>query len=167
MLLETELSSAPSLKTERNLVRTSIAAMRILLGVFFVLSAIANLIYLRAPGGLLETALTLPLRLWGFGFEGIGPLPPLIAYPYAFLLPPFQLIVGTLFVINRQVRWAGIVMMLMLLSFILAFGLVGPDGLLPNNQANWDKNVFMLLGAWICTAYDHYGVQRKQKLNRI
>jgi hypothetical protein len=123
-----------------HMVRTSIAAMRILLGVFFVLSAIANLIYLRTPGGLLETAHNLPLRLWGFGFEGIGPLPPIIAYPYTFLLPPFQLIVGTLFVINRQVRWAGVVMLL-LLSFILAFGLVGSDGLLPNNQASWDKNV--------------------------
>lgn len=72
-----------------------------------------------------------------------------------------------LFVINRQVRWAGILMMLMLLSFILAFGLVGLDGLIPNNQASWDKNVFLLVGAWICTAYDHYRVRRQEKLSQF
>ena len=167
MLLETERQELNGLKAERNLVRTSIATMRILLGIFFILGAISNFIYLREPGGLLETVTTFRLRLWGFGFEGIGPLPAFLAYPYAFLLSPVELVVGVLFVVNRLVRWAGILMMLMLLSFILAFGLVGPDGLIPNNQASWDKNVFLLVGAWICTAYDHYRARRQEKLSQL
>lgn len=151
------------LKSERSMVRVSIATMRILLGVFFLLSAIANTIYFNSEGGLLQTVLQSPLRLWGWGFEGVGPLPPLIALPYAYLLPPAQVVVAVLFIINRWVRWAAIVMILMLISFILAFGLFPPDGIIPNNQANWDKNVFMALGAWICGAYDHYRVKRQQK----
>ena len=155
------------LKAERSMVRISIATMRILLGIFFLLSAIANTIYFNADGGLLETITQSKLSLWGWGFEGIGPLPALIALPYAYLLPLVELVVAISFIINRWVRWTSILMILMLFSFIIAFGLFPPDGIIPNNQANWDKNVFMLLGAWICGAYDHYRVKRQQKVNEL
>lgn len=159
--MATSVKERTGLKNERVMVKTAIATTRILLGVFFILSAIANAIHFFDQGGLYETITTAKLRLWGFGFEGIGPLPALLALPYAYLLPPAELIVGILFVINRWVRWAGIAMMLMLISFILAFGLVGKNGLLPNNESSWDKNVFLATCAWICAAYDDYRVKRK------
>jgi len=143
------------------MLRTAVATTRILLGVFFIVSAIANTIHFYDTGGLLETITQSKLKLWGFGFEGIGPLPPLIALPYAYLLPIVELIVGVLFVINRWVRWAGIVMLLMLFSFILAFGLVGSNGLFPNNESSWDKNVFLMTSAWICVAYDDCQAKRR------
>jgi uncharacterized membrane protein YphA (DoxX/SURF4 family) len=163
MLLETD--RLMGLRKERNMVKLSISTMRVLLGLFFVLSGIANYLYFHAPGGFFETVTQSKLALWGWGFKGIGPLPALLSYPYAYLLPATEMIVGVLFMVNRLVRYAGIVMMLMLLSFVLAFGLIGPSGLLPNNKGNWDKNVFMLLGAWICAAYDHYLVTRKEQAN--
>jgi uncharacterized membrane protein YphA (DoxX/SURF4 family) len=161
MILDTDVQSG--LRNEQRLFRQSITTMRVLLGLFFLLSGIANYLHFNAPNGFLETVTQLKLKLWGWGFAGIGPLPPIIAYPYAYLLPITEMIVGTLFMLNRFVRWAGIIMMLMLFSFIIAFGLIGPNGLLPNNQGNWDKNVFMLLGAWICATYDHYLVTRRKK----
>ncbi|MDF5725638.1 MAG: DoxX protein [Rhizonema sp. PD37] len=145
------------------MVITTIATTRIVLGLFFVVSAIANTIHFHDKGGLYETVITSKLALWGFGFKGIGPLPPLLALPYAYLLPPTELAVGVLFVINRWIRWAGIVMKLMLVSFILAFGLIPKEGLFANNQPIWDKNVFLLLSAWICVADDNY--RSKQKNN--
>ncbi len=158
--MATNVSEQTGLTKERTMVKTAIATTRILLGLFFIVSAIANTMHFFDKGGLYETATTSKLALWGFGFEGIGPLPPLLALPYAYLLPPAELLVGVLFVMNRWVRWAGIAMMLMLASFILAFGLV-PEGLFPNNAPSWDKNVFLLLGAWICVAYDDYRIKRK------
>ncbi|MEM6714907.1 MAG: DoxX family protein [Cyanobacteria bacterium P01_F01_bin.56] len=165
MVLESDL--AYGTQTERSMLKTSIAVMRIMLGVFFILSGIANYLHFYDPGGFFETITQGKLRLWGWGFEGIGPLPAIIALPYAYLLPASQLIVGSLFVINRLVRWVGLVMMLMLFSFILAFGLVGPNGLIPSNQANWDKNTFMLVGAWICVSYDRYKINRQQKAEQL
>ncbi len=146
---------------ERNMLRLAVSTTRILLGIFFFVSAIANTIHFYDAGGLLETITQSKLKLWGFGFEGVGPLPGLLALPYAYLLPVVELVVGTLFVINRWVRWAGIVMMLMLFSFILAFGLVGANGLFPSNESSWDKNVFLITSAWICVAYDDYQVKRR------
>ncbi|MBD2773655.1 DoxX family protein [Iningainema tapete] len=163
MLITTYESAG--LRNERSMLKTAIATTRILLGLFFILSGIANYIHFHAPGGFFETIINSKLRLWGWGFEGIGPLPAFFALPYAYLLPAAEMIVGTLFVINRWVRWAGIIMMLMLFSFIIAFGLIGPDGLLPNNQGNWDKNVFLLTSAWICTAYDDYRTKRQERLS--
>ncbi|KAM3098220.1 DoxX family protein [Phormidesmis sp. 146-12] len=165
MILDTH--NERGLRKERSLFRLSLTTMRVLLGIFFILSGIANYLYFNAPGGFFETVTQLKLKLWGWGFEGIGPLPAILAVPYAYLLPTTEMIVGILFVINRFVRWAGIVMMLMLFSFIIAFGLIGPDGLIPNNQGNWDKNVFMLIGAWICAAYDHYLVTRREKSTEL
>ena len=165
MILDTH--TQPGLRSEQRLFRQSVTTMRVLLGLFFVLSGIANYLYFNAPGGFFETVTQLKLKLWGWGFPVIGPLPPIIALPYAYLLPLVEMIVGASFMINRFVRWTGIVMMLMLFSFIIAFGLIGPDGLLPNNQGNWDKNVFMLIGAWICVAYDHYLVVRREKSGEL
>jgi uncharacterized membrane protein YphA (DoxX/SURF4 family) len=165
MLLETD--NHAGLRTQSNRVKQAIATMRILLGLFFVLSGIANYLYFNAPGGFFETVTQLKLKLWGWGFAGIGPLPAILAYPYAYLLPATEMVIGVMFIVNRWVRWAGIIMMLMLASFVLAFGLIGSDGLLPNNQGNWDKNVFMLLGAWICAAYDHYLVTRKEQSKEL
>lgn len=147
---------------ERVMLKTSVLTTRVLLGVFFFISGIANYLHFYDKGGLLETITTSKLKLWGFGFEGIGPLPALFALPYAYLLPLVEIIVGILFILNRQVKWAGIIMMLMLFSFIIAFGLVGPNGLLPNNESSWDKNVFLMTSAWVCVAYDDYVFKRQQ-----
>ena len=165
MLGESDLSTG--LQSERSMLRTSIAVMRIMLGLFFILSGIANYLHFYEPGGFFETITQSKLRLWGLNFAGVGPLPSIIALPYAYLLPATEMITGVLLLINRFVRWAGSVIMLMLFSFVLAFGLIGPDGLLPSNQANWDKNTFMLVGAWICVAYDQYQVNRRQKAERL
>ncbi len=146
--------------------KTVVTTTRILLGVFFILSAIANAIHFYDQGGILETLTTFKLRLWGFKFEGIGPLPAFLALPYAYLLIPAELAVGILFVLNRWVRWAGIVMMLLLFSFLLAFGFVGPDGFFPNNAPSFDKNFFILTSAWFCAAYDHH-LQARQRRDRI
>ena len=153
--------------TERVMLKNAVTITRILLGVFFFISGIANYLHLHDKGGLLETVTTSKLKLWGFGFEGIGPLPALIALPYAYLLPLAEIIVGILFVINRWIKWAGIVMMLMLFSFIIAFGLVGENGLFPNNESSWDKNVFLLASVWICIAYDDYVAKRQQKMQAV
>ncbi|MEM9136351.1 MAG: DoxX family protein [Cyanobacteria bacterium P01_F01_bin.42] len=165
MVLESDISLG--LQPERSMLKTSVTIMRVMLGVFFILSGIANYLHFNAPGGFFETITQSKLRLWGLGFEGIGPLPGFISYPYAYLLPGAELIAGALLVVNRLVRWAGLVIMMMLFSFIIAFGLIGPDGLIPSNQANWDKNTFMLVGAWICVSYDHYQINRRQKAARI
>lgn len=166
-MLQDAYDQRVGLKNERSMLITSITTMRVLLGIFFILSGIANYIYFRAPGGFFETVTQSKLSLWGWGFSGIGPLPPLLSLPYAYLLPATEMAAGAAFVVNRWVRWAGIVIMLMLLSFILAFGLIGPNGLLPNNQGNWDKNVFMLIGAWICAAYDHYRIKQRAKMDEL
>lgn len=149
---------------ERVMLKTAVSTTRIILGVFFFISGIANYMHFYDDGGLLATITTSKLKLWGFGFEGVGPLPAFFALPYAYFLPLVEIIVGILFVINRWVRWAGIIMLLMLFSFILAFGLVGPNGLLPNNESSWDKNVFLMTSAWICVAYDDYVVKRQNNL---
>ncbi|MBD2100442.1 MauE/DoxX family redox-associated membrane protein [Leptolyngbya sp. FACHB-261] len=146
--------------------KTVVTTTRILLGVFFILSAIANTIHFYDQGGILETLTTAKLRLWGFKFEGIGPLPALLSLPYAYLLSPVELAVGFLFLLNRWVRWAGLVMMLLLFSFLLAFGFVGPDGLFPNNAPSFDKNFFLLTSAWFCAAYDHY-LRTKPRRDRL
>lgn len=67
------------LKNERSMVITAITTMRVLLGLFSILSGIANYIYFRAPGGFLETVTQSKLALWGWGFSGIGPLPAFLA----------------------------------------------------------------------------------------
>ncbi|MEM9266047.1 MAG: DoxX family protein [Cyanobacteria bacterium P01_F01_bin.13] len=165
MVFESDLSNG--LNSERTMLNTSIAVMRIMLGVFFILSGIANYLHFNADNGFFQTITESKLRLWGWGFEGVGPLPAIIALPYAYLLPGAEMIAGVLMIVNRWVRWAGIVLMLMLFSFIIAFGLIGSNGLIPSNQANWDKNTFMLVGAWICAAYDQYQVSRRKKAEQM
>lgn len=136
--------------------KTALTTTRILLGVFFVFSGIANYLHFRDCGGLLETLVSTKLKLWGLGFGGIGPLPSLLALPYAYLLPAVEIVVGLLFVLNRWVQWAGVLMLLMLASFIFAFGLFPAAGLFPNNESTWDKNVFIMLDVWICIAWNRY-----------
>jgi len=132
----------------------TLTAIRILLGVFFVLSGIANYLHFNDPGGLMETLLGQKLKLWGLGFAGIGPLPPLLALPYAYLLPAVEIGAGLLFALNRWTTYAGTLMILMLVSFILAFGLFPAGGLFPNNESTWDKNVFIALLVWVCVAWE-------------
>lgn len=132
---------------------TTLTATRILLGVFFVLSGIANYIHFHDSGALLETVLTQKLKLWGLGFGGVGPLPPLLALPYAYLLPAVEILAGILFVVNRWTTYAGALMLLMLFSFIVAFGLFPAAGLFPNNESTWDKNVFIMVLVWICVVW--------------
>jgi uncharacterized membrane protein YphA (DoxX/SURF4 family) len=134
--------------------KTTLTTTRVLLGTFFILSGIANYLHFQDSGGLLETLLSAKLKLWGLGFPGIGPLPTFLALPYAYLLPAVEILTGLLFVVNRWVQWAGILMLLMLASFIMAFGLFPSSGLFPNNQSTWDKNVFIMFLVWICVVWD-------------
>ncbi|MBW4698275.1 MAG: DoxX family membrane protein [Aphanocapsa lilacina HA4352-LM1] len=134
--------------------QTTLTATRIVLGVFFVLSGIANSLHFYDSGGLLETLSTAKLRLWGLGFEGIGPLPAWMALPYAYLLPAVEIAAGTLFALGRWTKFAGALMLLMLSSFILAFGLFPAAGLFPSNESTWDKNVFIMINVWICMVWE-------------
>ncbi|WP_164928707.1 DoxX family membrane protein [Gloeobacter violaceus] len=138
---------------------TTLTATRIVLGVFFVLSGIANYLHFYESGGLLETLLSAKLRLWGLGFGGIGPLPAWMALPYAYLLPAVEIAAGTLFALGRWTKYAGALMLLMLLSFILAFGLFPAAGLFPSNESTWDKNVFIMIAVWICMVWEEVKAQ--------
>ncbi len=138
---------------KQNSLYVAATTARLLLGIFFVLSGIANYLHFAEPGGLLETITTQKLKLWGLGFEGIGPIPAVLALPYAYLLPAVEIAVGVLFLIDRWVKWAGLLMLLMLTSFILAFGLFPKAGLFPSNESTWDKNVFIMLVVWLVVAY--------------
>ncbi|UFP94917.1 DoxX family membrane protein [Gloeobacter morelensis] len=138
---------------------TTLTATRIVLGVFFVLSGMANYLHFYESGGLLETLLSAKLRLWGLGFGGIGPLPAWMALPYAYLLPAAEIAAGTLFALGRWTKFAGALMLLMLSSFILAFGLFPAAGLFPSNESTWDKNVFIMINVWICVVWEEVKVR--------
>lgn len=152
------------MSSEWSMLKTAVLTTRFLLGVFFFIAGIANYLHFYEDSGLLATVTTSKLKLWGFGFEGIGPLPALIALPYAYFLPLVEIIVGILFVINRWVKWAGFVMLVMLFSFILAFGLFSA-GLFPSNAPSFDKNVFLITSTWICIAFDDYRVKRQNNFH--
>ncbi|NEQ18619.1 MAG: DoxX family protein [Microcoleus sp. SIO2G3] len=135
---------------------------RITMGVFFFLSGIANYLNFNVANGFYQTVLTQKLQLWGpfpAGWEGVGPLPPLIAIPYAWLLPLAEIVLGALFALGYWVRWTGLLLILMTFSIILAFGIIPAGSLFPNAAESFNKNIMFMTLIWMCMAYE---VDRKK-----
>jgi uncharacterized membrane protein YphA (DoxX/SURF4 family) len=135
---------------------------RITMGVFFFLSGIANYLNFNVANGFYQTVLTQKLQLWGpfpAGWEGVGPLPPLIAIPYAWLLPLAEIVLGALFALGYWVRWTGLLLILMTFSIVLAFGIIPAGSLFPNAAESFNKNIMFMTLIWMCMAYE---VDRKK-----
>ena len=146
--------------------RTATIVNRITIGVFFFLSGIANYLNFSIPNGFYQTVLTQKLQIIGPGispgWEGVGPLPWLIAIPYAWLLPLAEIVLGALFALGYWVRWTGLLLILMTFSIIIAFGIVPAGSLVPNAAESFNKNIIFITSIWICIAYEAY----EQKMSR-
>jgi len=146
--------------------RAAVVANRITLGVFFFLSGIANYLNFNVSNGFYQTVLTQKLQMIGPnippGWEGLGPLPPFIAIPYAWLLPLAEIVLGALFALNLWVRWTGLLLILMTFSIILAFGIVPAGSLFPNAAESFNKNILFMTLIWVCIAYEAH----EQKMSR-
>nr|AIH14822.1 hypothetical protein [Westiella intricata UH HT-29-1] len=146
--------------------RTAVTVNRITIGFFFFLSGIANYLNFSVPNGFYQTVITQKLQIIGPGippgWEGVGPLPWLIAVPYAWLLPLAEIVLGALFTLNYWVRWTGLLLILMTFSIILAFGIIPAGSLFPNGAESFNKNILFMSLIWICIAYDAY----EQKMSR-
>lgn len=130
---------------------------RITVGIFFLLSGIANYLNFNVENGFYQTVQTLKLQLWGpfpAGWEGIGPLPPLFAIPYAWLLPLAEIVLGALFALGYWVRWTGLLLILMTFSIVLAFGIIPAGSLFPNGAESFNKNILFMTLIWMCIAYE-------------
>lgn len=130
---------------------------RVVMGLFFFVSGIANYLNFNVKNGFYETVLTLKLQLWGpfpAGWHGIGPLPPLVAVPYAYLLPLAEMVLGALFALGIWVRWTGGLLILLTLSIVLAFGIIPAGTLFPNAAESFNKNILFMTLIWMCIAYD-------------
>ncbi|GAB4371610.1 MAG: DoxX family membrane protein [Elainellaceae cyanobacterium] len=130
---------------------------RITMGVFFFFSGIANYLNFNVENGFFQTVLTQKLQLWGpfpTGWEGIGPLPAIIALPYAWLLPGAEIVLGALFALGVWVRWTGLLLILMTFSIILAFGIIPAGTLFPNAAESFNKNIMFMTLIWMCIAYE-------------
>ena len=142
--------------------RKAMLLNRITIGVFFFLSGIANYLNFNVANGFYQTVLTQKLQLWGpfpAGWEGVGPLPPLIAIPYAWLLPLAEIVLGALFALGYWVRWTGLLLILMTFSIVLAFGIIPAGSLFPNAAESFNKNIMFMTLIWMCMAYE---VDRKK-----
>jgi len=142
--------------------RKAMLLNRITMGVFFFLSGIANYLNFNVANGFYQTVLNQKLQLWGpfpAGWEGIGPLPPLIAIPYAWLLPLAEIVFGALFALGYWVRWTGLLLILMTFSIVLAFGIIPAGSLFPNAAESFNKNIMFMTLIWMCMAYE---VDRKK-----
>ncbi|MGI0494377.1 DoxX protein [Alkalinema pantanalense CENA528] len=146
--------------------RAAVIANRIILGVFFFFSGIANYLNFAIPNGFYQTVLTQKLQIIGPnippGWEGIGPLPALIAVPYGWLLPLAEIVLGVLFALNYWVRWTGLLLILMTFSIILAFGIIPAGSLVPNAAESFNKNILFMTLIWVCIAYEAH----EQKMSR-
>jgi uncharacterized membrane protein YphA (DoxX/SURF4 family) len=130
---------------------------RLTMGLFFFLSGIANYLNFNVENGFYQTVLTQKLQLWGpfpAGWEGIGPLPAIIAIPYVWLLPLAEIVLGVLFGLGFWIRWTGILLILMTFSIILAFGIVPAGSLFPNAAESFNKNILFMTLIWMCIAYE-------------
>ncbi len=144
---------------------TAVTVNRVTLGIFFFLSGISNYLNFSIKNGFYQTVLTQKLQLWGpfpRGWEGVGPLPGIIAIPYAWLLPLAEIVLGALFALNLWVKWTGLLLMLMTFSIVLAFGIIPAGSLFPNAAESFNKNILFITLIWMCIAYDAYA----QKMSR-
>ena len=142
--------------------RKAMLLNRITIGVFFFLSGIANYLNFNVANGFYQTVLNQKLQLWGpfpAGWEGVGPLPPLIAIPYAWLLPLAEIVLGALFALGYWVRWTGLLLILITFSIVLAFGIIPAGSLFPNAAESFNKNIMFMTLIWMCMAYE---VDRKK-----
>lgn len=137
--------------------KKAVVLNRITLGLFFFFSGIANYLNFNVEKGFYHTVLTQKLQLWGpfpDGWVGIGPLPALIAIPYAWLLPLAEIVFGVLFALGFWVRWTGLILLLMTFSIILAFGIIPAGTLFPNGVESFNKNILFMTLIWMCIAYE-------------
>ena len=130
----------------------SVTVSRILIGVFFVISGLANYYHFNDSDGFYSTVLTSKLKLWGYGFSGIGPLPVPLGAPYAYVLPSIELVLGLLFILGRWTKYVGLLLIGLLSSFVLAFGILG-NSLFPNNAPSYNKDIIFMLAIWMIISY--------------
>jgi uncharacterized membrane protein YphA (DoxX/SURF4 family) len=131
----------------------AVTVSRILIGVFFIISGLANYYHFKDADGFYVNVLTMKLKLWGYGFSGIGPLPGPLGAPYAYILPAIEIALGVLFVLGRWTKIVGLLLMGLLASFVLAFGVLG-DSLLPNNAPSYNKDIIFMLAIWMIVSYE-------------
>lgn len=139
---------------------------RLTMGIFFFLSGIANYLNFNVKDGFYQTVLTLKLQLWGpfpAGWEGVGPLPAVIAIPYAWLLPLAEIVLGALFALGFWVRWTGLLLILMTFSIVLAFGIIPAGSLFPNGAESFNKNILFMTLIWMCMAYEGYSQKNRMR----
>jgi uncharacterized membrane protein YphA (DoxX/SURF4 family) len=156
------------MKTIYNL-HTAVTVNRVVLGLFFFFSGISNYLNFSVKNGFYQTVLTQKLQLWGpfpAGWQGVGPLPEIIAVPYGWLLPLAEIVLGALFALNFWIEWTGLLIILMTFSIILAFGVVPAGTLFPNAAESFNKNIFFMTLVWICIAYDRYAKKMSQRRAR-
>jgi uncharacterized membrane protein YphA (DoxX/SURF4 family) len=156
------------MKTIYNL-HTAVAVNRVTLGLFFFVSGISNYLNFSIKNGFYQTVLTQKLQLWGpfpAGWQGVGPLPEIIAVPYGWLLPLAEIVLGALFALNFWIEWTGLLIILMTFSIILAFGVIPAGTLFPNAAESFNKNIFFMTLVWICIAYDRYAKKMSQRRAR-
>jgi uncharacterized membrane protein YphA (DoxX/SURF4 family) len=137
--------------------KKAVALNRITMGLFFFFSGIANYLNFNVKDGFYQTVLTQKLQLWGpfpAGWEGVGPLPALIAIPYAWLLPLAEIVFGVLFALGFWVRWTGLILILMTFSIVIAFGIIPAGSLFPNGAESFNKNILFMTLIWMCMAYE-------------
>jgi uncharacterized membrane protein YphA (DoxX/SURF4 family) len=137
--------------------KKAVALNRILVGLFFFLSGIANYLNFHAPNGFYQTVLDQHLQLWGpfpMGWTGTPPLPAIIAIPYAWLLPLAEMVIGLLFALGFWVRWTGLILLLMTFSIVIAFGIIPAGSLFPNGAESFNKNILFMSLIWMCIAYE-------------
>lgn len=148
---------------------TAATINRVTLGTFFFLSGIANYLNFSVKNGFYQTVITQKLQLWGpfpSGWEGVGPLPGIIAVPYGWLLPLAEIVLGALFALNFWVKWTGSLLMLMTFSIVLAFGIVPAGSLFPNAAESFNKNILFITLIWMCIAYDTYAQKMSRRRER-
>ena len=137
--------------------RKAMLLNRAVMGLFFFLSGIANYLNFNVENGFYQTVLTLKLQLWGpfpAGWEGVGPLPAILAIPYAWLLPLAEIVFGALFAFGFWTRWTGVLLILITASITLAFGIVPAGSLFPNAAESFNKNIMFITLIWMCIAYE-------------
>ena len=130
----------------------SVTVSRILIGLFFLISGVANYYHFNESDGFYINVLTSKLKLWGYGFSGVGPLPAMMMAPYAYVLPGIEIMLGGLFMTGRWTKIVGLLLMGLLLSFVLAFGILGAS-LLPNNAPSFNKDIIFMLAIWMIISH--------------
>lgn len=86
--------------------------LRVPLGLFFLMAGISKL---SDPAGFVA-------MVNGLVDENISWLPDSLATAYAYALPYVEIVVGAAAILGFLTKWAGLLMSLLLISFLVAFG---------------------------------------------